>query len=126
MRDSQRKTLMFGSRSGSPIHSLSERAWRHPSKDGLVVPCKYAAAIAVMQMGISDFRTIALAVDLEVMQVEQIDSAQDPLVRELALEGIPVGEFFKLRSQIVCPTCNRSVSLAPCLACAHHRHREDN
>jgi hypothetical protein len=109
----------FQFRSKRPIHLLDERTWRHPLKEDLVVPCKSAAAIAVMQMGISDLLTIALAINLDPTLVEAIDSAEDPLIRQLAVEGIPDGEFFKLRARVTCPKCKRSVLLAPCLACVY-------
>ncbi len=116
----------FQLRSKRPIHLLDERIWRHPLNTNIVVPCKSAAAIAVMQMGISDLLTIGLAIDLDPTLVEAIDSAEDPLIRQLAVEGIPDGEFFKLRARVICPKCKRSVLLAPCLACVYSDRHTDS
>ena len=48
-------------------------SWRHPHDPGIVVSRKFAAVIALMQMGISDFHLIAEAVDLGVDEVKRID-----------------------------------------------------
>ena len=49
-----------------------------------------------MEMGISEYRLIAEAVGLTEAEVRGIDAAEDALVRQLAVAGIPMGEFFKL------------------------------
>jgi hypothetical protein len=93
------------------------RPWRHPFAPRIKVPYRVAAAIAVMQMGISDYSVIADAVGLTVEEVERIDMVEDPAVRRLALAGIPAGESFKLRRRVRCPRCQAKVGLAPCIAC---------
>jgi hypothetical protein len=93
------------------------RPWQHPVKLDIEVPYRVAAAIAVMQMGISDYSVIAGAVGLTVEEIERIDLAEDPSVRELAVAGIPAGEFFRLDRRLRCPKCQATLSVAPCLAC---------
>jgi len=70
-----------------------------------------------MEMGVSDYSVIAGAVGLTVEEVERVDMAEDPSVRQLAVAGIPAGEFFRLDSRLRCPKCQANLSIAPCLAC---------
>ena len=91
--------------------------WRHPLKRSIQVPYRIAAAIAVMEMGISEYSVIARAVGLTVEEVERVDMVEDSAVRQLALAGIPVGESFKLDNRVRCPKCQAEVGLAPCIAC---------
>ncbi|MBN2292663.1 MAG: hypothetical protein JXM70_09570 [Pirellulales bacterium] len=93
------------------------RLWRHPLKPHIKVPYYVAAAVAVMEMGISEYSIIADAVGLTIQEVERIDMVEDPAVRKLALAGIPIGESFKLRRRVRCPKCQAKVGLAPCIAC---------
>ncbi len=93
------------------------RLWRHPFRREIEVPYRVAAAIAVMQMGISDYPVIARAVGLTVEEVERVDTAETSSVRQLALARIPLGESFKLVEPIRCPKCQAEVSLVPCIAC---------
>jgi hypothetical protein len=93
------------------------RPWQHPGKLHIEVPYRVAAAIAVMEMGISDYSVIAGAVGLTVAEVERVDMAEDPSVRQLAVAGIPAGQFFRLDSRLRCPKCQAKLSIAPCLAC---------
>ncbi len=93
------------------------RPWRHPLKRSIEVPYRIAAAIAVMEMGISEYAVIARAVGLTVEEVERVDMAEDPSVRRLAVARIPVGESFKLDNRVRCPKCQAEVRLAPCVAC---------
>jgi hypothetical protein len=93
------------------------RLWRHPLKLYIEVPYRVAAAIAVMEMGISDYSVIAGAVGLTVEEVERIDMAEDSSVRLLAVAGIPAGEFFKLDNRVRCPKCQAKLRIAPCIAC---------
>jgi len=76
-------------------------------KRGIKVPHRAAAAIAVMEMGVSDYSVIASAVGLTVEEVERIDRAEDSPIRQLSCEGIPYGEYFTLEghplSQVPCP-----------------------
>lgn len=94
-----------------------DRVWQHPRKLQIQVPYRVAAAIAVMEMGVSDYSVIAGAVGLTVDEVERVDMAEDPSVRQLAVAGIPAGEFFRLDSRLRCPKCQANLSIAPCLAC---------
>ena len=94
-----------------------DRLWQHPRKLQIQVPYRVAAAIAVMEMGISDYSVIAGAVGLTVEEVERVDMAEDPSVRQLAVVGIPPGEFFRLDDRVRCPKCQAKLSIAPCLAC---------
>ena len=94
-----------------------DRLWQHPEKLHIQVPYRVAAAIAVMQMGISDYSVIAGAAGLTVEEVERVDLAEDRSVRQLAVAGIPAGEFFRLEDRVRCPKCQAKLSVAPCLAC---------
>ena len=104
-----------GARGGKRNHR--NKLWRHPLKRYIQVPYRIAAAIAVMEMGISEYSVIARAVGLTVEEVERVDMAEDSSVRQLAVARIPVGESFKLDSYVRCPKCQAEVGLAPCVAC---------
>jgi hypothetical protein len=93
------------------------RTWRHPSAPRIEVPYRVAAAIAVMEMGISEYSVIAAAVGLTIEEVERIDMVEDPAVRQLALARIPAGEAFRLSHRVRCPKCQANVGLVPCIAC---------
>lgn len=95
-----------------------KKDWRHPIKRDLVVPYQAAAVIALMEMGLSDYAAIADAVGLSVEEVARIEGAQDRAVRQLCVERIPIGQYFKLRTLIRCPRCSARISMAPCIACA--------
>jgi len=92
--------------------------WRHPTDVRLRVPRKTAATIALMEMGITDYAVIAAAVDLDVNEVKQIDLTTEGPIRRLGVEGIPVGEYFNLRTVVCCPKCGAKVTIAPCVACS--------
>ena len=93
------------------------RMWQYPFKPHIKVPYRVAAAIAVMEMGISDYSVIADAVGLTIEEVEGVDMAEDPVVRQIALARIPIDESFKLQHRVRCPKCQAKVSLVPCIAC---------
>jgi hypothetical protein len=93
------------------------KLWRHPLKRYIEVPYRIAAAIAVMEMGISEYSVIARAVGLTLEEVERVDMAEDSAVRQLAVTRIPVGQSFKLDNYVRCPKCQAEVGLAPCVAC---------
>jgi hypothetical protein len=96
------------------------KSWQHPLQRQINVPYRIAAAIAVMEMGISDYAVIAEAVGLTVKEVRRIDSAEESSVRELAAAGIPTGEFFKLATRVRCPRCHNNVGVAPCVGCCSY------
>ena len=93
------------------------RLWRHPFKYHIRVPYRVAAAIAVIEMGISEYSVIARAAGLTVEEVERVDMAEDSSVRQLIVARIPVGESLKLDNYVRCPKCHAKVRLAPCVAC---------
>ena len=70
-----------------------------------------------MQMGVDDYTTIAEAVRLTEEEVGQIDMAENASVRQLAANGIPAGECFKLFKHVRCPRCLAMITLVPCIAC---------
>jgi hypothetical protein len=81
------------------------------------VPRRTAAALALMQIGVRDYAMIAAAVGLTEREIRRIDMAEDPLVRELGVHGIPLGEYFHLRSRVRCPRCLAWITVAPCVTC---------
>ena len=76
------------------------------------------AAIAVMQMGVSDYSEIAAAVGLTCDEVKRIDMAEDPRIKSLATQGVPAGKRFHLVRPLACPNCLHKITIAPCVACA--------
>jgi hypothetical protein len=93
------------------------RPWRHPIQRHIEVPYRVAAAIAVMEMGVSEYPVIAHAVGLTVGEIKRIDLVEDATVKKLAVAGIPVGEWFRLDHLVRCPRCQAKVAVAPCVAC---------
>ena len=93
------------------------RPWRHPTQRGIKVPYAAAAAISLMEMGITDYDRIGAAVGLHADEVERIDMAEDKAIRQLCLAGVPYGHYFTLESVIRCPKCSGMITLAPCVAC---------
>jgi len=93
------------------------RPWRHPTQRGIKVPYAAAAAISLMEMGITDYERIGAAVGLHPTEVERIDMAEDKAIRQLCLAGVPYGHYFTLESVIRCPKCSGMITLAPCVAC---------
>lgn len=93
------------------------RPWRHPTQRGIKVPYAAAAAISLMEMGITDYERIGLAVGLDAGEIERIDMAEDKAIRQLCLAGVPYGHYFTLESHIRCPKCSGMITLAPCVAC---------
>jgi hypothetical protein len=116
-RAGDRRRVDEGAPASGEKRNHRRRPWRHPLAPRIKVPYRVAAAIAVMQMGISDYSVIADAVGLTVEEVERVDMVEDPAVRQLALAGIPAGESFKLRRRVRCPRCQAKIGLAPCIAC---------
>ena len=93
------------------------RLWRHPNKGSIQVPYRDAMALAVMQMGLSDYAVIAAVTRLTVEDVKRIDMMEDASIRQLWREGLPDGEFFKLYETVRCPKCRATTIFAPCVSC---------
>jgi hypothetical protein len=70
-----------------------------------------------MGMGLTDYLLIAAAAGLTVEEVERIDRAEDPIVRQLCLEGLPRGDYFPLHRKVRCPRCAARITMAPCVRC---------
>ena len=98
-------------------------AWRHPTKKNVSLPYTSAAAIALMESGVTDYSVIASALRIDVADVERIDNTEDEIVRKLAVEGMPHGEYFKLHGGIRCPKCNSWIVITPCMTCRHYLQR---
>ena len=81
------------------------------------IPLKTIAAVALMRSGLRDHAEIARAVGLTDQQVAQIDLADSPAVRQLALEGIPEEFSYRLRAVVRCPHCHCRINVAPCMTC---------
>ena len=94
-----------------------QKNWQHPANRKIRVPRKAAAAVAILEMGITDPEKIAAAVDLPVAEVERIERAEDPLFQKLLGAGIPYGVYFPLRQKIRCPKCDGWILIAPCVLC---------
>lgn len=105
----------------SPAMTTSKAVWRHPTNAKVTLPYASAAVIALIELGLSDYSVIAEAVGLNVEDVQRIDNAEDVVVRQLAVEGLPHGEYFKLRARIRCPKCNGLIVIAPCISCSRYR-----
>ncbi len=75
------------------------------------------AAIELMLRGVSDLQRIASVVGLTIEEVRDLESADDPRVRKLVLEGLPLEFVFRLRSATVCPGCGSRIYLVPCMTC---------
>jgi hypothetical protein len=93
------------------------------SKKLLPVSRQVAAAIVLMQSGISDLSLIATAVGLTRDEVERIDAADDPGVRKVASQGPPEEFVFRLRHKVTCPMCGSRIYLVPCMSCKIARLR---
>jgi hypothetical protein len=126
MADEPKQLVEGTRRSGNTVRARGGKrkrqmkSWQHPLDRRIKVPYRIAATIAVMEMGISDYAVIAEAVGFTVEQVRRIDSAEDSSVRQLAVAGIPVGEFFKLVTRVRCPKCHGDVGVAPCVGCCSY------
>lgn len=106
-----------GSAAQSPPRAAEEGSFAPAASAPIHVPRRTAATLALMQMGIHDYPTLASVVGLTEQEVKHIDMATDPQVRELGVQGIPFGEYFHLRRRVRCPTCFAWITVAPCVAC---------
>ncbi len=79
------------------------------------------AAIELMLWGVSDLDRVASVVGLPIDEVRLLEAADDPRVRRLIVEGLPLEFVFRLRSPIVCPGCGCRIYLVPCITCRTSR-----
>jgi hypothetical protein len=52
--------------------------------------------------------------------------AEDASVRQLAADGIPAGECFRLFKHVRCPRCLAMITLVPCIACRNSSQIRDD
>jgi len=88
-----------------------------PFRNGKL-PHRTEAVVALMQMGMSDYATIASSVGLSKEEVKQIDLSEDTRIRSLALNGVSADKPFRLLHPIRCPKCRGKITTAPCLVCS--------
>ena len=81
------------------------------------LPLRVEAALAVMQMGFSDYAEIASAVGLSEEQVESIDMSEDVRIRSAAAHGLSPEKRYRLVRPLRCPKCRGRITIAPCLTC---------
>jgi hypothetical protein len=82
------------------------------------LPLRVEAAVALMQMGISDYAQIASCVGMTEEQVQQIDLSDDKRIRRLALDGVSPEKRYRLVHPLRCPKCRGRITVAPCLVCS--------
>jgi hypothetical protein len=81
------------------------------------LPSRVEAALAVMQMGVSDYALIASTVGLECEDVAEIDHSEDCRIRDLAVRGVDPAKRFHLVRPLRCPKCRNRITVAPCITC---------
>jgi hypothetical protein len=84
---------------------------------GKSLPTRVEAALAVMQMGVSDYATIASTVGLPQEDVIEIDHSDDDRIRRLAVRGLDPEKRFHLVRPLRCPKCRNRITVVPCLTC---------
>ena len=84
---------------------------------GKSLPTRVEAALAVMQMGVTDYATIASTVGLPEEDVVKIDHSDDQRIRGLAVRGLDPEKRFHLVRPIRCPKCRHRITIIPCLTC---------
>jgi hypothetical protein len=84
---------------------------------GKSLPTRVEAALAVMQMGVTDYATIASTVGLPQEDIIEIDHADDHRIRRLAVRGLDPEKRFHLVRPIRCPKCRNRITIIPCLTC---------
>jgi hypothetical protein len=85
---------------------------------GKKLPLRVETALAVMQMGVSDYTTIATSVGLTEQEVEQIDLSDDRRIRRLGIRGVSPEKQYRLLRPLRCPKCRGLTTVAPCLVCS--------
>jgi hypothetical protein len=81
------------------------------------LPLRVETALAVMQMGVTDYAEIASTVGLTEEQVERIDLSEDVRIRSLAARGLSPEKRYRLVRPLRCPKCRSRITIAPCLTC---------
>ena len=76
-----------------------------------------AAAVYLLQAGLSDYKQVADAIGVSVAHVRRIEAADDPAVRRAMSKSSADGTSVRLRKPIRCPGCGRRIFLVPCVAC---------
>lgn len=99
--------------------------WQHPDYPEISVNPRIAAAIVLMRMGMTDLGQLARATGLSQRRIAELDEASDPVVRHLAVVGVPPGHFFPLRDSAQCPQCLHRVTVVPCVSCAAAEKRRE-
>lgn len=82
------------------------------------LPRNVEATLAVMQMGVSDYATIATSLGISEKEVAAIDLSDDVRIRRMAINGVPAEKRFRLLKPLRCPKCRARITVAPCLACS--------
>jgi hypothetical protein len=76
-----------------------------------------AAAVYLLQAGLSDYKQVADAIGVSVAHVRRIEAADDPAVRRAMRKPFGDCPAVRLRKPIRCPGCGRRIFLVPCVAC---------
>jgi len=101
------------------IRQSTENTRKTPKRDAPnPLPLRVEAALAVMQMGVSDYAQIASSVGLTEEQVESIDMSDDVRIRSLAAHGVCPDKRYRLVRPLRCPKCRGRITVAPCLTCS--------
>lgn len=82
------------------------------------LPLRVETALAVMQMGISDYPTIASCAGLTEQEVKHIDLSEDRRIRQLGVGGVSPEKQYRLLRPLRCPKCRGMISIAPCVVCS--------
>lgn len=98
-------------------HSSKHTTHSKDRESPKTLPLRVEAALAVMQMGIDDYATIASTVGLTEAEVERIDHSQDKRIRSLAVHGLAPERRYRLVRPLRCPKCRSRINVAPCLTC---------
>ena len=100
-----------------------KNAWHHPEDPNLFIHPRVAAAMTLISMGFDDLKIVGRSTGLSADDMSDLDAATDPMIRRLAIIGIPAGHFFPLKSPVVCPMCSQRISVVPCVSCSAEENR---
>jgi hypothetical protein len=81
------------------------------------LPTRVEAVLAMIEMGVTDYATIASTVGLAEEDVIEIDHSDDQRIRRIAVRGLDPEKRFHLVRPIRCPKCRNRITVAPCLTC---------